>query len=181
MHAIDWPICLSAEDLGPEQVAEAVEWCLRDEARKRADQIASAAASVGERVRAAEFDGLNSSDERFMAEFTVISEIVRHHVEEEEEEQFPKVREQPGDDRLTELGQQRLERYQELNTPPGAGSVEPSPSADRQRQEKQKDAGSPGETPQEVRLHVRARGQGLDGVTAGILSDRECAGRIRNA
>jgi hemerythrin superfamily protein len=66
-----------------------------------------------------ELEGMTPSDERFVAKFTVISELVLHHVEEEEQEQFPQVREQMDEGRLVELGQQMLERYEELKSGEG--------------------------------------------------------------
>jgi hemerythrin superfamily protein len=52
---------------------------------------------------------MDPSDERFDAKVTVLSEHVNHHVKEEEETWFPKVREKLGRARLAELGEQ-LER-----------------------------------------------------------------------
>ncbi|MGH9188965.1 MAG: hemerythrin domain-containing protein [Acidimicrobiales bacterium] len=40
-----------------------------------------------------EIDGMDPTDERFVAKVTVLMENVRHHVEEEETELFPEVRE----------------------------------------------------------------------------------------
>ncbi|MDP9021650.1 MAG: hemerythrin domain-containing protein [Actinomycetota bacterium] len=44
------------------------------------------------------------SDERFDAKISVIQEQVQHHVQEEEQELFPQVRDGLGDDALQELG-----------------------------------------------------------------------------
>jgi hemerythrin superfamily protein len=52
---------------------------------------------------------MDPEDERFVAKVTVLMENVRHHVEEEEEEWFPKVREAMGRNRLQELGE-RMEK-----------------------------------------------------------------------
>ena len=52
----------------------------------------------------AELDGMSESEERFTAKVTVLIEHVRHHVEEEETEMFPKVRESLGRKRLAEIG-----------------------------------------------------------------------------
>ncbi|MGC5014457.1 hemerythrin domain-containing protein [Streptosporangium sp. DT93] len=53
-----------------------------------------------------ELTGLDPKDERFDAKVSVLMENVRHHVEEEEEEWFPKVREAMGRKRLQELGEE---------------------------------------------------------------------------
>jgi hypothetical protein len=39
-----------------------------------------------------ELDGMDPGDERFTAKVTVLTDLVRHHVEEEEGELFPEVR-----------------------------------------------------------------------------------------
>jgi hemerythrin superfamily protein len=51
-----------------------------------------------------ELQGLKPDDERFDAKTTVLIELVRHHVEEEEGEFFPKVRSELGRKRLGEIG-----------------------------------------------------------------------------
>ncbi|GAA3040517.1 MULTISPECIES: hemerythrin domain-containing protein [Streptosporangium] len=53
-----------------------------------------------------ELTRLDPKDERFDAKVSVLMENVRHHVEEEEEEWFPQVREAMGRKRLQELGEQ---------------------------------------------------------------------------
>lgn len=52
-----------------------------------------------------EIDGMGPEHERFRAKMIVLIEGVRHHVEEEEEILFPKVREALGDEELEEVGQ----------------------------------------------------------------------------
>jgi hemerythrin superfamily protein len=52
-----------------------------------------------------ELDGLSPTDERFDAKTTVLIETVRHHVDEEEQEFFPIVREKLGRKVLGELGE----------------------------------------------------------------------------
>ena len=51
-----------------------------------------------------ELDKMKGDEERFDAKVTVLMESVRHHVEEEEGEMFPKVREAMGRKALVELG-----------------------------------------------------------------------------
>lgn len=51
-----------------------------------------------------ELDGMDPEHERFTAKVTVLMESVRHHVEEEESDMFPKVREALGRKALTEIG-----------------------------------------------------------------------------
>jgi hemerythrin superfamily protein len=52
-----------------------------------------------------ELDGMSPSEERFKAKTTVLIESVRHHVEEEEGELFPKVREALGRKALQDIGE----------------------------------------------------------------------------
>ncbi|MEU8324372.1 hemerythrin domain-containing protein [Nonomuraea sp. NPDC048881] len=53
-----------------------------------------------------ELKDLDPADERYDAKMTVLMENVRHHVEEEEKEWFPQVRESMGRNRLQELGEE---------------------------------------------------------------------------
>ena len=76
----------------------------------------------------AELDGMDPAGERFDAKMTVLIENVRHHVEEEEQEFFPKVRAELDRKALAEVGR-ALEAAKELapshphprspDTPPG--------------------------------------------------------------
>jgi len=52
---------------------------------------------------------MKPSDERFHAKTTVLIENVRHHMDEEENDWFPKVREGLGRKQLSELGERLLE------------------------------------------------------------------------
>lgn len=60
-------------------------------------------------VLCAELAVMSPTDERFDAKMTVLIENVRHHIEEEEDEWFPKVREGVGRTKLTEIGQRMIE------------------------------------------------------------------------
>ncbi|MFG1642735.1 hemerythrin domain-containing protein [Amycolatopsis sp. NPDC049252] len=57
----------------------------------------------------AELVDLDPEDETFDAKVTVLTENVRHHVEEEEDEWFPEVRKALGRKRLQEVGQRMLD------------------------------------------------------------------------
>ena len=75
-----------------------------------------------------ELDGMDPKAERFDAKVTVLIESVRHHIEEEEGEMFPKIRKALGRKGLLELGDQ-MEKAKKLvptkpkptapDTPPG--------------------------------------------------------------
>jgi hemerythrin superfamily protein len=82
-----------------------------------------------------ELETMKATDERFEAKVTVLIESVKHHVEEEEEDLFPKVRRLLNAKILNELGE-RMEKAKKLaptrphprasDTPPGnfvAGTI----------------------------------------------------------
>lgn len=56
-----------------------------------------------------ELDTMDRDDERFEAKATVLIENVTHHIEEEEQEWFPKVREALGRSTLREIGAELAE------------------------------------------------------------------------
>jgi hemerythrin superfamily protein len=60
-------------------------------------------------VLCAELFTMDADDERFNAKTTVLIESVLHHVEEEEQEWFPKVREALGRKPLQEIGERMIE------------------------------------------------------------------------
>jgi hemerythrin superfamily protein len=66
------------------------------------------------KILLAELDGMDAEDERFDAKMKVLQEDVEHHVEEEENELFPKARKGLGSDRLEDLGRQLEYRRQSL-------------------------------------------------------------------
>lgn len=57
----------------------------------------------------AELDVMTPEDERFEAKTTVLIETVGHHIEEEENDWFPKVRDALGRKELQEIGARMLE------------------------------------------------------------------------
>ena len=69
-----------------------------------------------------ELDRMTPDDERFTAKFTVLAESVRHHVQEEEGEMFPKLRKSLSKRQLDELGES-------LSTAKKTASTKPHPRA----------------------------------------------------
>ena len=65
-----------------------------------------------------ELDGMSPDIERFDAKVTVLIESVRHHVEEEEKELFPKMAKAFGKERLNELGDALAEAKKAAPTRP---------------------------------------------------------------
>ncbi|ADL46991.1 hemerythrin domain-containing protein [Micromonospora aurantiaca (nom. illeg.)] len=63
---------------------------------------------------------MDAGDERFNAKTTVLIENVLHHIEEEEQEWFPKVREALGRSPLQEIGQRMLDLRPKAPTTPTA-------------------------------------------------------------
>jgi hemerythrin-like domain-containing protein len=53
-----------------------------------------------------ELSDMDPGDERYDAKFTVLIEMVRHHVEEEEQDWFPKVRRKMSRTRLSAIGEE---------------------------------------------------------------------------
>ncbi len=62
----------------------------------------------------AEIEGVEPSDEIWMAKFTVLKENLEHHIEEEEGEMFPQAEKVFDDDELGELGDRMRARKDEL-------------------------------------------------------------------
>ncbi|MDP8958736.1 MAG: hemerythrin domain-containing protein [Actinomycetota bacterium] len=60
-----------------------------------------------------ELKGMDASDEQFEAKVTVLKENVEHHVEEEEQELFPKLRRSLDQERLNRLGEDLQRAKQE--------------------------------------------------------------------
>ena len=71
------------------------------------------------KLLAAELKKMRASDERYDAKFTVLAESVKHHIEEEEGELFPKLE---GHLDNENLGAKMIARKEKLQTRPGASS-----------------------------------------------------------
>ena len=69
-----------------------------------------------------ELTQMDPSDERFDAKVIVLSEHVNHHVKEEEEEWFPKVRDAMTRTRLAELGDAMEKAKKTAPRKPAAGT-----------------------------------------------------------
>jgi hemerythrin-like domain-containing protein len=69
-----------------------------------------------------ELESMSPEDERFDAKVTVLIENVRHHVKEEEQDLFPKVRSELGRNVLGKLGQSMAEAKKVAPTHPHPGS-----------------------------------------------------------
>ena len=54
----------------------------------------------------AELPNVDPEDQRFAAKMTVLSGLVEHHVDEEEDEMFPMAEKKLGKERLQQLGEQ---------------------------------------------------------------------------
>ena len=74
-----------------------------------------------------ELEKMNPSDERFEAKFTVMMENVQHHVEEEEQDMFPKVRRAMSREQLEALGAALVEAKGTAPTRPHPGAPDTPP------------------------------------------------------
>lgn len=70
-----------------------------------------------------ELAALKPGDERFEAKTTVLIENVRHHMDEEEEDWFPKVRDGLGRNALQEIGEELLAAKKKAPTKPSQPSA----------------------------------------------------------
>ena len=88
---------------------------VRQAASKKAEQMINEAFEEHHVVDLVlnELPQVNPEDERFEAKMTVLSELVQHHIEEEEDEMF-KLAGRLGKDELDELGEQMNARAAEL-------------------------------------------------------------------
>src|SRR5262245_20038823 len=76
----------------------------------------------------AELEHMDPGDERFDAKVTVLIENVRHHVREEEQELFPRVRDELGRDALSHLGDAMVEARKTAPTHPHPRSPDAPPA-----------------------------------------------------
>jgi hemerythrin-like domain-containing protein len=70
-----------------------------------------------------ELMGMKPTDERFTAKTTVLIENVRHHIEEEEDEWFPQVREALGRKVLQDIGAEMAEAREKAPRSPAQPSA----------------------------------------------------------
>ena len=70
-----------------------------------------------------ELAGMKPSDERFTAKTTVLIENVRHHIEEEEQDWFPKVREGLNRKVLQQIGEEMLKARKKAPRKPSQPSA----------------------------------------------------------
>jgi len=74
-----------------------------------------------------ELDGMNPEHERFDAKVSVLVDSVRHHVEEEEQELFPRVNKLLGRGRLDEIGEAMARAKKTVPTHPHPRSPDEPP------------------------------------------------------
>ncbi|MFZ3392808.1 hemerythrin domain-containing protein [Rhodococcus sp. 7Tela_A2] len=74
-------------------------------------------------VLISELAAMSPDDERFDAKTTVLIENVEHHIEEEEDEWFPQVRESLGRKTLQEIGAELLDCKEKAPTSPAQPSA----------------------------------------------------------
>jgi hemerythrin superfamily protein len=70
-----------------------------------------------------ELSGMKASDERFTAKATVLIENVTHHIDEEEQDWFPKVRQGLGRKALQEIGQEMQQARKKAPRRPSQASA----------------------------------------------------------
>ena len=71
-----------------------------------------------------ELSGMKAADERFTAKTTVLMENVRHHMDEEENDWFPKVRDALGRNQLQELGTEMKAARKNAPGPPERSALQ---------------------------------------------------------
>jgi hemerythrin-like domain-containing protein len=74
-------------------------------------------------VLVVELAAMKPTDERFVAKTTVLIENVEHHIDEEEQEWFPKVREGLGRKLLQQIGAEMVEARKKAPTRPSQPSA----------------------------------------------------------
>lgn len=112
---------------------------VREEGKKVNDAVLEALEEHhGMKVLLSELAGMNPGDERYDAKVTVLIEQVEHHVKEEEEELFPKVRKLLDESVLVELGtalemaRRKAPHHADPSAPdvPAPNDEDPQPTSD---------------------------------------------------
>ena len=85
----------------------------------------------GARALVHDLEKMDAGDEMFNAKFTVLAENIRHHVKEERDEMFPKVRATSID--LRALGQKMLARREQLTKSNGSAAPKARPPKRKSR------------------------------------------------
>lgn len=93
---------LSVHAAAEEQVLYPTVRAMLSEGEARADDALQEHGAVKHLL--AELDGMDPTDERFLAGFLRLMAVVRTHVDEEEGALFPELRQAVGQERLTEMG-----------------------------------------------------------------------------
>ena len=88
---------------------------------RKAEEMVRAASEEPHVVKLgrAELPRVNPEDERFEAKMTVLSELIEHHVEEEEQEMF-KLAEKLGKDELSALAERMQARFKDFESSKGS-------------------------------------------------------------
>ncbi len=93
-------------------------------------------------------EGMEPGDAMYAAHFTVLSEYVKHHVQEEEKEMFPRVRKLKSLD-LEALGEEMTGRKEELMSELGGGEDEDAELEELEEDEEVSDSAGEDETEKE--------------------------------
>jgi len=92
---------------------------------------------LGARAALRRVNQVELSDETFKAKLVTLKEMIQHHVKEEEEELFPKMRKHFKKAQLAELGDQLMQTFEKLVVEDQATLVEKAEKCDQLRDAKE--------------------------------------------